>query len=136
MTQLKEKIGHSLGPLTVKLHPEKVREFAQTTGWKGSGIPATFLTCFRELEFKLFANWGLALSRILHAEQEYEYLSPFSSGDELELTTSVVHVIEKKGSKGTLTFVILESQFSKNDTVCARGKTTVVIRGENSGVNA
>lgn len=51
--------------------------------------------------------------RLLHGEQEFEYLAPVYAGDELTATSRVADVYEKAGSRGgTMTFGILETTFT------------------------
>ena len=75
---------------------------------------------------------GLDLRRLLHGEQEFEYVQPIHAGDVLTATTKVVKVFEKAGSRGgTMRFVVLESEFvNQNKTVVLRSRTTLIETGK------
>lgn len=75
---------------------------------------------------------GLDLRRLLHGEQEFEYVQPIHAGDVLTATTTVVKVFEKAGSRGgTMKFVVLESEFvNQNKAVVLRSRTTLIETGK------
>jgi acyl dehydratase len=51
--------------------------------------------------------------RLLHGEQEFEYLAPVYAGDVLTATARVADVYEKAGSRGgSMTFGVLETTFT------------------------
>jgi acyl dehydratase len=75
---------------------------------------------------------NLDLRRLLHGEQEFEYLRPIHPGDVLTSTTRVADVFEKGGSRGgTMKFVVLESEFvnQKGETVL-RSRSTLIETGK------
>ena len=62
--------------------------------------------------------------RLLHGEQEFEYLAPVYAGDVLTATARVADVYEKQGSRGgTMTFGILETTFTNQ-----RGESVLISR--------
>ncbi|MBI3784988.1 MAG: MaoC family dehydratase N-terminal domain-containing protein [Deltaproteobacteria bacterium] len=62
--------------------------------------------------------------RLLHGEQEFEYLAPVHAGDILTGTTRVSDVYEKQGSRGgTMTFGTLETTFTNQ-----RGEKVLISR--------
>lgn len=62
--------------------------------------------------------------RVLHGEQQFEYLRPVHAGDTLTGTSRVADVYEKEGSKGgTMRFVVLETTFRNQ-----KGEECVVSR--------
>jgi acyl dehydratase len=75
---------------------------------------------------------GLDLRRLLHGEQEFEYVQPIHAGDVLTATTRVVKTFEKAGSRGgTMKFVVLESEFvNQKNTVVLRSRTTLIETGK------
>jgi acyl dehydratase len=75
---------------------------------------------------------GLDLRRLLHGEQEFEYLKPIHAGDQLTATTRVTKVFEKAGSRGgTMKFVVLETEFvnQRGDAVL-RSRATLIETGK------
>jgi len=75
---------------------------------------------------------GLDLRRLLHGEQEFEYVQPIHAGDVLTATSRVVNVFEKAGSRGgTMKFVVLESEFvNQHAAVVLRSRTTLIETGK------
>jgi acyl dehydratase len=74
----------------------------------------------------------LDLRRLLHGEQEFEYLKPIFAGDVLTATTRIADVFEKTGSRGgTMKFVVLESDFvnQKGERVL-RSRSTLIETGQ------
>jgi acyl dehydratase len=62
--------------------------------------------------------------RLLHGEQEFEYLAPVHAGDVLTGTARVADVYEKQGSRGgTMTFGIIETTY-----VNQRGEKVLISR--------
>ena len=58
----------------------------------------------------------LDLKRVLHGEQEYEYLKPIYAGDILTAVTKVSDVYEKEGSRGgTMTFIVIDTEFTNQN---------------------
>jgi acyl dehydratase len=75
------------------------------------------------------ASLGLNVMRILHGEEEYEYLAPIYPGDVL---TGIVTVVEGKSrqSRGfSMDIVTLETRYTNQDSVeVLRARQTVVVR--------
>ncbi len=62
--------------------------------------------------------------RLLHGEQEFEYLAPVYAGDVLTARAHVSDVYEKEGSRGgTMTFGVLETVYTNQ-----RGEKVLVSR--------
>jgi len=61
-------------------------------------------------------NLGLNYARVLHGEQEFEYLAPIRAGDTITGTTRVTDVYEKEGKRGgTMAFVVIETDWRNQD---------------------
>ena len=108
---------------TMRVETGKVREFARAVkdpnpAWladAGALAPPTFLMTL--------AHWvtdmgdtrsavKLDYRRLLHGEQEFEYLAPIRAGDVLRFRSRTKDVFEKQGKRGgTMTFVIGETEF-------------------------
>lgn len=59
---------------------------------------------------------GLDMRRVLHGEQEFEYVRPLRAGDVLTATSHVKDRFEKEGKRGgTMTFIISETVFRDQD---------------------
>ena len=59
---------------------------------------------------------GLVMRRVLHGEQEFEYVRPLRAGDVLTATSHVKERYEKEGKRGgTMTFIVTETVFRDQD---------------------
>jgi acyl dehydratase len=145
------KIGHSFPPFTIEVARCKIhelalaigdtnpiyqsREAAQEAGYADVPLFPTSPTTFTfwgntELAGHL-TSLGLNVMRILHGEEEYEYLAPVSPGDVL---TGVVTVLEGRSRQGrdgsSMDIVILEARYTnQNDEAVLKARQTVVVRG-------
>lgn len=72
---------------------------------------------------------GMDMRRVLHGEQEFEYVRPLRAGDVLTATSAVKDEYEKAGKRGgTMRFVITETTFRDQDgeiVAYSRGTTIV-----------
>jgi acyl dehydratase len=137
----KSDIGKVGKPVTIRIEAGKIREFAKSIKDRNplyydehlaqaeiGGImpPPTFLMTL--------AHWDegegrphvtMDLKRVLHGEQEFEYLKPIHAGDVLTAVTKVANVYEKSGGRGgTMTFVVMDTEFTNQ-----RGEKVAISRG-------
>jgi acyl dehydratase len=70
----------------------------------------------------------LDTKRLLHGEQEFEYLAPIRAGDVLSFRSRTKDVFEKAGKRGgTMIFVVAETEFRTADgKVVAYMRNTVI----------
>lgn len=125
----KSEIGNTSNPQTMHVERGKIREFAraikdnnpiyfddahakQTVG--GIMPPPTFtmtLGFWDDGRSQPLLTYDVR--RLLHGEQEFEYLAPIYAGDTLTAAGRVADVFEKAGSRGgTMTFGVLETTFT------------------------
>ncbi len=120
---------------TMRVETGKVREFARAVkdpnpvflDETGALAPPTFLMTIahwlRDLDQTRSAV-KLDYRRLLHGEQDFEYVSPIRAGDVLTFRSRTKEVFEKQGKRGgTMTFVIGETEF-KNQ----RGEVVAYMR--------
>jgi acyl dehydratase len=136
----KSEIGNTSTPVTMHVERGKIREFARAikddnplyrdeehAGTIAGGImpPPTFtmtIGFWDDGPRKPLLTYDLR--RLLHGEQEFEYLAPIHAGDVLTATTRVADVYEKEGSRGgKMTLGIVETTF-----VNQRGERVLVSR--------
>ena len=144
----KSYIGVTGEPVTIHIERGKIREFAKAikdddplyfdeerAKREGGGImpPITFLVTM--------SHWDdgrgrprvpMDLKRVLHGEQEYEFLKPIYAGDVLTAVSRVADVYEKPGKRGgIMTFVVTEIEFknAKSELV-ARAKQVTIETGQ------
>ena len=136
----KSEIGNTGKPVTMHVERGKIREFARaikddnpiyfdeecakrTVG--GLMPPPTFtmtLGFWDDRRGRPLLTYDVR--RLLHGEQEFEYLAPIYVGDTLTAVSRVADVYEKAGSRGgTMTFGILETAFTNQ-----RGETVLISR--------
>ena len=125
----KNAVGKTGQPLTMHVERGKIREFARAikddnpiyfdeahAKQIAGGImpPPTFsmtLGLWDEGRQRPLLTYDVR--RLLHGEQEFEYLAPVHAGDVLTATARVSDVYEKQGSRGgTMTFGVLETTFT------------------------
>lgn len=114
-------IGKVFDPFEVEVEKGAIIKFADAVGdqnplysdRKGDlEAPPTFGTTFRPAEgfFQTFTDLDIDLTKVLHGEEEYEYLKPIKPGDTLVCQTKVANVFEKSGKSGGMDFVVLETE--------------------------
>lgn len=129
MTDIKALVGQRSETLKFHVTEARLKQFCEAVGAPFRGeAPPTFMTIFRDAEFKTFADQGLELSRVLHADQEYRYLDRILAGDDLEYDTTLSKALEK----GPMLFLVYETEVrakrGASMTPVGVSKTTVIVR--------
>ena len=120
-----EWIGRELGSSVLLVERGRLRFFAKATGEtnpiyfdeaaaKAAGYadvpaPPTFLFAAdldSRLIFGLLDQMGVALSKVLHGEQSFEYFAPVVAGDVITFKSTIKNIYSKRG--GALEFIELE----------------------------
>ena len=141
----KQLIGHSFGKRSITVEEWPVRWYAnaigetdptcidvaaaRAAGLRSLRVPPTFLSCMEGWLFKTFDLLALAKidpSRVLHAEQAYDYLAPACVGDTLTYEPCIVDVYDKKG--GALEFLVKESRITNQDGVQVAAARSVLVQ--------
>lgn len=146
---LKEKIGIQYEPYSLKIEEGKIKEFAaaigddnpiyyseveaKKQGYKGIPIPLTFL--------QVVDLWGgpdfqekvqiLQLNpvKVLHGEQEYEFIDDIYAGDILSVTATVIDVVVKEGSSGGMDLITTENKYiNQNGELVAISRQVTIQR--------
>jgi len=136
----KSEIGNSGNPVTMHVERGKIREFARAikddnpiyfdeehAKRVAGGIvpPPTFsmtLGFWDDGRNRPLLTYDVR--RLLHGEQEFEYLAAIHAGDTLTAVGRVADVYEKTGSRGgMMTFGILETTFTNQ-----RGEKVLISR--------
>ncbi len=154
----KSKLGLEFPPYVYEVEKGKIAEFAiaisqkesksqikqiyadsaaaKAAGYKDVIPPPTFQTCFPlwggEGLMPMIQALSINLGRLLHGEEEYEYLAPIYPGDVMTGVTKVVDMYdkEKKGKPGKfMEFTVLETEIkNQRGEVVIRNRTTLVER--------
>ena len=72
------------------------------------------------------------LKRVLHGEQEYEFLLPIHAGDALTAVSRIVDMYEKPGRRGgTMTFGVTETEYrNQRGELVARARSVGIETGQ------
>lgn len=144
------KIGQKLATFTVEVQRNKInelttaigdtnpvyhsREAAQSAGFPDVPISPTSPTIFNfwgsSRRGEGMASLGINVTRILHGEEEYEYLAPIYPGDVLTAVTTVVDGKTRQSSNGaSMDIVTTETRYTnQNDQPVLNTRSTVVVR--------
>lgn len=131
----KSKVGVSFPPFTIEVERCKIaelalaigddnpvyhnREAAQAQGFQDVPLFPTTPTMFSfwgntELWHQL-EQVGIDVKRILHGEEEYEYLAPVYPGDVLTGTTTIIEGKTRKLKDGSMDIVTTETRYTNHD---------------------
>ncbi len=108
-------------------------DYARSQGLKAPIVPPTFVQAasfWRPQSSQ--AGAGLNMLRVLHGEQEFDYLHPVYVGDVLTVTTAKVDEFSKTGRRGgTMTFIVNETTYTNQDgQVCVKARSTTIETGQ------
>jgi len=145
----KSKIGQSLPTYTHEVERGKVKELvdaigddnpifrnrdkALSEGYRDTPVPPTYITiAFQEFTgayFKAFEELGVSLEKVLHGEEEYEYLGEIYPGDVLRCSMSHDPIVEKETKSGKLNLITLRTIFTnQNDEVVLKARSLIMER--------
>ena len=103
-------------------------DYAQSKGLKAPIVPLTFVQASSFWRPVGQSAPGRDMRRLLHGEQEYDYLYPIYVGDVLTVKTHPGERFEKTGRRGgTMTFAVHETTYTNQDgQVCVRARSTLI----------
>lgn len=137
------KTGMELPPFQFTVERGKIQEFAraigddnpiyfsltaaQSAGFRDIPIPPTFpiaIDMWAGMDFEQLVN-TLQVNplRVLHGEQQYEYISPVCAGDELTGTTRIISAVSKRN----MNLFTLETSYQNQHGECVLISRAVVI---------
>ncbi len=146
----KSKIGHSFPPFTIEVERGKMRELALAIGddnpiyqsreaAQAAGYPDVPLYPTAPTIFNFWGNskmgeqlvgLGINVKRILHGEEEYEYLAPINAGDTLTGVTTIIDGKSRQGRDGSsMDIVTLEIRYTnQHNQPVLNARETIVVR--------
>jgi acyl dehydratase len=145
----KSYIGRTGKPVTMHVERGKIREFAaaikdddplyfdeEHARRVAGGVmpPVTFLQTVQlwDREGEGRPRVPFDLRRVLHGEQEYEFLKPIHAGDVLTATSKVVDVYDKPGKRGgSMSFAVTETEYrNPQGELVARARHVTIETGQ------
>jgi acyl dehydratase len=141
----KSKLGHSFPSFTITVERCKLSELAlalgdenpiyydqaaaRAAGYDDVPLPPTAATIFafwgNTKLWEQLASVGINVTRILHGEEEYEYLAPITANDVLMGTTTIVD----GKSRPSMDIITTETRYTnQHDQYVLRAKTMFVVR--------
>jgi len=145
----KSKVGVSFPPFSIEVERCKIhelalaigddnpiyhsREAAQAAGYKDVPLFPTAPTIFSFWGNTELANHlgsvGINVMRVLHGEEEYEYLAPIYPGDMLTGVTSIVDGRTRKTREGSMDIVTTQTRYTnQNSQPVLIARTMAVVR--------
>jgi hypothetical protein len=140
----RDKTGITLQVHTFTIERGKIKEFvmaigdnnpiyydvekAREQGHKDIPIPPTFPTVIEMwsgLDFEtLIQQLELDPLKVLHGEQEYQYLADICAGDQIMCRATVKSHIEKR----RMNFITIENKFTRDGEVVLIARSTIIER--------
>jgi acyl dehydratase len=146
----KSKIGYSFPPFTIEVERGKIRELAlaigddnpiyfsreaaQEAGYADTPLyptsPTTFTFWGNAKMGGNLASLGINVMRILHGEEEYEYLAPVYPGDTLTGVMTVVDGKSRQGQGGSsMDIITTETQYTnQHGQAVLKARTVMIVR--------
>ncbi len=128
----KSRVGETSNTYRDVITAEQVSLFrsALTGAPETKGTPVTVLASFRQGEKEIAERLEFKLNRMLHAEQDYEFLEELPVGIEFEYQSRLVSILEKRGreSRGGMIIFAIGTEYRLAGRVFATSKATVIYR--------
>ncbi len=148
----KSKLGQSFPPFTIEVEHCKIhelalaigddnpiyhsREAAQAAGYKDMPLFPTMPTAFGFWGHTNFMNElaevGIHVMRILHGEEEYEYVAPIYPNDMLTGIATIIEGKTRHGKDGSFMDILtIETRYTNQDNQpVLNARTMIVVREE------
>ena len=145
----KSKVGQNFPPFTIEVERGKIRELAlaigddnpiyqskeaaQAEGYSDVPLYPTAPTMFalwgnRKMVDQL-ADLGINLMRVLHAEEEYEYLRSIYPGDKLSGEMKLVDAKSRQTPRGSMDFLVIEIDYTnQHGELVLKAREALIVR--------
>lgn len=136
----RKHLGFALPPFVVTASPERLAHFADAIGernplYREQIAPPTFMKVLEgedNSSRRILEALGVELPRVLHAEQQFDYLVPIRAGDEIRVERRVADLYDKKD--GQMDFIVIETRFTgPSGMLVARSRQIVLVRNPARG---
>ena len=144
------KLGHSFPPFTLEVERGKIhelalaigdmnpiyhnREAAQVIGYRDVPLPPTAPTLFtfwgNTQLWQQLVSVGINVVRVLHGEEEYEYLAPIYPQDTITGVATIVEGKTRRGKDGSsMDILTMETRYhNQQQEPVLSAKTMFVVR--------
>lgn len=131
----RKHLGYAFPTFTVTVEPARLALFAQAIGEKNPALsaeiaPPTFMKAIEGEHGSsraILEALGVELRRVLHAEQQFDYLAPIRAGDQLTVQRTVTDLYDKKN--GQMDFIVIESVLhNASGVLVGRSRQVVLVR--------
>lgn len=128
----RNRIGYALPAFEVVARAERIAAFARAIGSADTAVaPPTFMKAVEgenDSSRRILDALGVDLKRVLHAEQQFEYLAPIRGGDTLRVQRTVAEIYERKN--GSMEFIVIESSVTRvqDGELAGRSRQIVLVR--------
>ncbi len=126
-------IGYALPAFDVVASAEHLAQFARAIGMSTvpDVAPPTYMKAVEgqnNSSRRILDALAVDLSRVLHAEQQFDYLAPIRTGDVLRVQRTVTDVYERKN--GQMEFIVIESSVTRvaDGELAGRSRQIVLVR--------
>ncbi|EPZ16257.1 hypothetical protein M622_13595 [Thauera terpenica 58Eu] len=130
----RSRIGYCLPAFTVTVEPAALAAFAEAIGDPDPACreiaPPTFMKVLEGQDNssrRIMEALGADLKRILHAEQQFEYVAPIRAGMKVSVARCVADIYDRR--EGQLEFALIETTFADEEAgVLGRSRQLVLVR--------
>lgn len=133
MTIDRAHLGFALPPFVVDVTAARIALFLKAIGAADGPqdiAPPTFMKAVegeQNSSRRILETLGVDLRRVLHAEQQFDYLGPIRAGDALVVQRTVTDLYDKKN--GAMDFIVIESTVSHAERgLLGRSRQVVLVR--------
>lgn len=128
------RIGYSLPAFEVRASAARIAAFARAIGSTDPApavAPPTFMKAVEgehNSSRRILEALDVDLKRVLHAEQQFDYLAPIRCGDLLRVTRTVTDLYERRN--GAMEFIVIESSVTRvaDGELAGRSRQIVLVR--------
>ena len=136
----RKHLGFALPPFAVTVGAERLARFAEAIGetdplYREQIAPPTFMKVLEgedNSSRRILEALEVDLRRVLHAEQQFDYLAPIRAGDEIAVERRVADLYARKD--GQMEFIVIESRFTgPSGELVGRSRQIVLVRNPPGG---
>ncbi|GHO88291.1 FAS1-like dehydratase domain-containing protein [Dictyobacter formicarum] len=145
----KEKVGYSFPAFTITIERSKIHELAlaigdenpiyhdlaaaKAAGYEDLPLPPTAPTIFtfwgNTKLWEQLASVGINVARVLHGEEEYEYVAPIAANDTLTGVTTIVDGKTRRTREGSMDILTTETRYTnQHQQHVLSAKTMFIVR--------